>query len=961
MHATFKPPSGVCSLIKWTGLLAVLFLGETATLALAGTSGVEITRIRSDKILYAPGEAGTATVTLRNPTGVALKLELRLAEVTEFDSRRALGSRAVELAAGQELPVAFAFTNSAVEYGRELLVELSVDGNPVATATEPFSVADNVWKVCIGGTPNGPASGSARYSEEVARKQVVEWREQYVNCWEKYFWAPDDWGDLTPDPGATWMSGQARRFENTEKMQAQIVASHQHGIRVVSYGKCMAGGVPGWELARARPQWFVTDSIGRTLGRPADVWDMDHWQDQTLKYDDFKYKWTYRWVDLRRLDALDHGINELLASTRQFAWDGVRFDSGGFRAHWVDGLYNGHDAVNTRNMKRTKERLKEAFPHYLFGYNTDNTAAPDGRAYPLTVAEMSHEMREMLAGGGLWMGEGLKDFANGSVQYTTWSQYARDERRCIQAIKQAGGHTCYLFAADTQPPVCSLYQFVIALMIGSHTYGGEHVLTPGSENWGRFMTRWSGLLWDHRLRPLADAAAAVSVTAARPLWWQEYANERVVSADRRQVVVHLLNPPVNDDLAKTRKKLPKDVLELVHGKSGKTADDLGDDPEDADRPQIAPELLAAARAQQLPPAVKDGVVTLRVPPGQTPRTVWFISPGTPNRAQVAEWKIAGERVSVALPEFAVWAMVVCEFQGTFAEAAATPAFSEPLNGQETAELTRKLPKAVGKVPSFGLRPPAATPNLAVADDLRNPKPQHDPSVAAVALKPVESAVPDGLTVGGEPGLDVLVINGFYHACYRVPEAVRAICPGARLVACTTRDLPKDYPELFTYDLVVLVDMGADAWNVAGQQRLADFVAAGGRLAVLGGPFTLGQGYFKNSPLEQVLPVEVRVARDVYQLPVPLALGAAAGQPFADRPLLYYYHAVTARPDAKPLLWAGELPILWERAVGKGSSVVFAGTPLGEPGSPTEIPFWSSSVWLAGFSRALLGPLAPPGR
>src|SRR5512137_927004 len=54
------------------------------------------------------------------------------------------------------------------------------------------------------------------------------------------------------------------------------------------------------------------ERLKKAMGRPADVWDFDHWQQaDKYKYRDFKYDWTYRWVDLRRLDALDYGIAEL--------------------------------------------------------------------------------------------------------------------------------------------------------------------------------------------------------------------------------------------------------------------------------------------------------------------------------------------------------------------------------------------------------------------------------------------------------------------------------------------------------------------------------------------------------------------------------------------------------------------------------------------------------------------------
>ncbi len=233
-------------------------------------------------------------------------------------------------------------------------------------------------------------------------------------------------------------------------------------------------------------------------------------------------------------------------------------------------------------------------------------------------------------------------------------------------------------------------------------------------------------------------------------------------------------------------------------------------------------------------------------------------------------------------------------------------------------------------------------NVPVADNLADPTPHSDPEKALPKDFGAATVVPPaGYAVGGEAGTDVLVVKGFYHYTWRLPEALRAA--GARVTECTARDLPKDYPDLARYDIVVLVNMGAESWDADGHRRLADFARAGGRLIVLGGGFTLGQGFFKGTQLEAVLPVEVRVARDVYQAPEPLALGEREATPFDGRPLLYFFHAARPRPDAKPLLWAGELPIAWERAVDKGITRVFLATTLGEA-ARGQTPFWEWDGW-----------------
>ena len=212
-----------------------------------------------------------------------------------------------------------------------------------------------------------------------------------------------------------------------------------------------------------------------------------------------------------------------------------------------------------------------------------------------------------------------------------------------------------------------------------------------------------------------------------------------------------------------------------------------------------------------------------------------------------------------------------------------------------------------------------------------------------------------MQVGGEPGPDILVFKGLHNYAYRIPEAVRAVAPDARIVEITGRpnEMPKDHADYFQYDIIVVADYG-DGLNANAHRCLADFVEAGGRLVVLGGIGTLGHGFFKGSPTEEVLPVEVRTARDIYRVPEPLTLGKTKGAAYRDRPVLYYFHAVKPRQDAKARMWAGNLPVLWDRQYGLGRSLVFVGTTLGEAASDGETPFWEWDGWPKTLGKAIVG-------
>ena len=878
-------------------------------------SPVMVSMLRASKVLYGPNEKGHVSLRLRNTSGTNQTLTLVLQCVSMLDDTREVHREQIllERDAATTREIEFDFVNET--YGCELRAVIEQKGKILSTKSETFSVADNLWKVCLGGADL--ISQTAPASEDRIKEAIGKARQSYCNWFEKFFWAPDDWGDLTTEPGATWFSGQTRRHESTDKLKLMIDTAHEHGMRAITYGKCMAGGVSGWEMARRRPEWFMVDIYGRTMGRPTTVWDLDHWHEaDKYEYSDFSYAWTYRWVDLRRMDALDHGIDELIGSTRQFGWDGVRFDSGGFRAHFVDGEYNGHDAVNTRNMKRLKERIWKVYPDYVLGYNTDNPKSKDGREYPLDPADpIAHEMREMLAGGGLWMGEAMNDWNNGSVHYTSWSQFARDSVRYTRTIREYGGHFCYSYGLGDDGKAADLYKFVIGTMTGAHQYGLSHIEAGGSEHWGRFLTRWSALVWHHNLDPLENPEALLAVKSERPLWWNEFANELVIEPRRRLVIVNLLNPPLNDQIAATR--------------------------------------------DMLPDAVDDCILTLNIPRGQKLQKVFFVSPGSPNRSQGLKAVEKGASAQVSVPEFDVWAMVVYELIGKFTIPKPAPKFTEPLSAAERAELKRTTPRPMDKTPGFGNVPPASIPTIAVADNILNPAHQHDDALKTREFGEPKARLPEGLAVGGAAGLDLLIVKGFYHQAYQVPRAVTAVAPDARVTECTSRDLPKDYKDIFRFDVIVLADMGADAWDANGHKRLADYAKAGGRLVVLGGPFTLGQGFFKCTALESVLPIHVRPGRDIYKLSPPLVLGPQKSASFRGDPLLYYYHAVEPKPDADVGLWAGNLPVLFEQQVGKGSVAAFIGTVLGEARQETQTPFWEWDNWPPTFGILIVGKKHAP--
>jgi hypothetical protein len=115
--------------------------------------------------------------------------------------------------------------------------------------------------------------------------------------------------------------------------------------------------------------------------------------------------------------------------------------------------------------------------------------------------------------------------------------------------------------------------------------------------------------------------------------------------------------------------------------------------------------------------------------------------------------------------------------------------------------------------------------------------------------------------------------------------------------------------------------------------------------ILGGPSALGQGGLPGTCLESALPFSLTPEPDaeVVQCRAPMLLGPKAGQPWNDKPALFWRHQVKLKPGAEALAYAGDSPVAARLAVGKGMVCVFAGTVLGDPPAEAK-PFWTCASW-----------------
>ncbi|MHB9131354.1 MAG: LamG-like jellyroll fold domain-containing protein [Armatimonadota bacterium] len=578
-------------------------------------TGVAVGAVTTDKILYRRGESGQATVSLKNFATTTQNFTLTLESVTWLQTTRTLAQNNYQLTADQGMSVTIPFTlsSSAEEFGCEIRATVGT-----SKCSRIVNVTDNLWQVGICGTV--PPSSLYNYSDTYIASLLRQRRREYANWFELFFWAPDDWGNLNPTP-AEWYSGQVGYHMSKAKMQTFINQAHAYGAKVITYGKGIGGGPDAWETTRRHPEWILKTRQGSPQGS-WNVYDLDNWNNTALRQSGWTplSVWYRNFPDFRKIPPLDWGLDQIIRSNKTFGWDGIRYD----------GHYTmGSDALSTWNMRHLKETVWAASPNYVFGFNYGY--GPDGCGQGIT-----HEMREGMAGGGLWLEEAIGAWAkNGSEAYTTWTDYAEHELANAKQVQAVGGS--YHCAWQLTNSATGMYKLIYGLIAGGHSTYGSHVNAPGCGNWGKFMTRWSAFLWDHHITQVENSAS-VCMVSAPSLYWQPFMQQVIASSTKRYTIVHLVNPSTSDVIANTA----------------------------------------------LPSPVNNVAVDYLIPANTTITRAVLIRPESEPYDLVLPVTEVSGYAHVTVPQVNYWGMVVYEETSTFTMPTTPPTYTEPPNPVEVA-------------------------------------------------------------------------------------------------------------------------------------------------------------------------------------------------------------------------------------------------------------------------------------
>ena len=561
--------------------------------AVVPVSDVDITRLEVDKVRYKPGEKARVSVEVRNHSDAERALQLETVFVSDLDTVIPVDQRAVKIPPDGRDAFECAGPAFIAPWGYAVRCRVSEAGKALIEKSECFTVHSNMWGTMIAG--RGPAQFTAHVTRENAVASALDNKRRYRNWVESGFWAPDEFGDFTPKT-EFWWGGQGCYYGSRTGTKIEIEEGHKVGISYAVYSNVWGGdGPPAFDMIRRHPDWghasgFNVEWLDRwernTMGTGKGLMGMHVWPMTVMNY-------------ANEAPFVHHG-RELIGTHKMFGWDAVRYDS-----HAIDD-------ENARVVNIVKRTVYAEVPDFQFGYNS---SVPQGNP-PLINA-----FKEQCRGEGLIMEEGIRQYGGGGMSFGGQQTYEAFAKRILDYKDEArkyGGHFCAI-GMDECFPNDLVYQHVFWLAGNTHPcYDWLEVCVA---NYMQFATRFAGLLWDLRVTNVPNVKSWVDFGEAASFLWipERYVHQRDLGGGRRQLIVHLINTPLETNLAKN------------------------------DDAKV--------------PAPRENVrLSVKLPGQAKVRGVWFLTPEYELTQKKLEPEVKDGRVAFTVPKIRFWSTAVVDLE-----------------------------------------------------------------------------------------------------------------------------------------------------------------------------------------------------------------------------------------------------------------------------------------------------------
>ena len=488
-------------------------------------SGILLLKVRPVKLFNWQGEPLTGYAEVLNNTATKHSVVVQAQLTNDIDQLVGLQQQKVELAPYTRQQVSFTWAPKLLKpYGHALRVDLLENGKSLARGEEYFGSAAVMWDIAICGS-HPIVTAQSKYTAADVERAVDYFRDSYINMYEKFFWAPDDFGNMTPTK-ASWYSGQTRYHEQMDLFKHLIAYGNQTGVLPTTYGKSVGGGSAARDLLLKHPEFIY--GYGHTMHYSPDTEGLAKFDQDSAKPWGEWYEASYNMNDPA---VVQYGIEQIANSTKQFGWAAVRFD-GHFAAQTgkqrvgdkeIDFTYDMADKQTAANQKALKEYMRKIAPRYGFGYNY-----VQGCAFDKQLETQTRESLELCRDGGEIMDESSSENNDSAHPWNHWDVYALGMVKETEQIRRLGGYLCSIVGGN-------LYPTIITYAAGAHPYYPQ----PGP--YLKFATRYSALLWDKNIKNVWNPNGLV--IAPSSVMWENFVREQDIDARHKRLIIHLINPP----------------------------------------------------------------------------------------------------------------------------------------------------------------------------------------------------------------------------------------------------------------------------------------------------------------------------------------------------------------------------------------------------------------------------------
>lgn len=641
---------------------------------------LKIERIFPDRIRYLVNQDGDVSITIKNYSQKEESCELRVELTHDLENSKLLSVRPVKVGAGQSIEVNIPLKHAGL-YGYAVTSTLIKDGKVIDKAEEYFTVHNSQYAVSPsfgqqrdeeqpGGLTNGtwhsPFTGIGHTDEELQIAIDASHRERDYTVMIELGRMPGDSFYIAPKE-PIWIDAQAVLLMSKREMQKAVSGLKRYGIGCHFYLADLAIGLPAVQILKEHPDWFVYSS---------DTSDNEQWYNTTEAvrqqefWDNFDWKkfheiadsdsptwrntpenWS-RYVnytislakEVRNLgcvgfftpnftlpEVVDYVADQIIASTKMFGWDGLRWDCGNVVTGLVWGTYKpwldfyGRPLNKTpeemieqtvENLKRLKARVRKEFPNFVFGTNFGSWE--EVTKYPKLTEELCRD--------GGWMLNEISQWYNSPTSpYHYWDKYYEVHSNTGELVTSLEGHY--------NPFACNVWKYSADRLYGTIfilvTKGKPHVIFYNSRmpagSYQQFGIRFGRFLFDTNLRRIDNPNEIISIESSSKLWWEKSV-QRLTQDKKEYLIVHLINPPITSEIET--------------------------DP-----------------TSRLPEPANNSIVSVKIPKGKTKVKAWLLTAESlklgeepKTQAVSVEVRVENKQAIAIIPQILYWKMLVFQFE-----------------------------------------------------------------------------------------------------------------------------------------------------------------------------------------------------------------------------------------------------------------------------------------------------------